>query len=85
MLPPSWVRTSPDNLYLRLQVYREGWSGTTSQVIIALGYEGQKLGQLRLPYDSYASDDLYLGMDGTLYEMRGTKQGLEVGVRLFSH
>jgi hypothetical protein len=67
-------------MWVLLHIHKEGWNGTESLLAVAVSPEGKKVGELRLPLDADASEDVFLGPTSplTIYEMRGTKEALIV-------
>ena len=72
------------NLWLLMRIYGEGWEGAESFMIVAVSPENQKVGELRLPLDVFATWDAFLNpaFPFGVYEMRGTEEG--VGINLYS-
>ena len=70
------------NIYVQFVVQPEDSADPLSLLVVALSPEGEKLGQLWLGTDQYVSEDVYLGADGTIYEMRSDK---EDGVSVYAY
>ncbi len=69
-----------EDVWILFHVYKQGWKGTESLLAVAVSPEGKKAGELRLPLEQYASEDVFLDpiFPFTIYEMHGTKEGLTV-------
>jgi hypothetical protein len=72
----DWV----ENMWVLLHISKEGWNGTESLLAVAVSPEGKKVGELRLPIDADASEDVFLGSTSpfTIYEMRCSTEGLTI-------
>jgi hypothetical protein len=60
------------------RIYGENWQGTESWCFVAVGPDGTYRGQLLLPLDNWAAGGYAITPDGTLLELRSTKDGVEL-------
>lgn len=81
-LPLSEVRAlgsdRSDNFYAMAHIYDENWKGTESWLFMGVSPDGNLLGRLRLPLDSYAGSGWTVAPDGKIIAVRSTKEGLQV-------
>lgn len=68
------------NVWLLLHICKQGWDGTESLLAVAISDQGEKVAELRLPLDGFATQEVVLGptFPFTIYEMRGTPDSLSI-------
>lgn len=71
-------RDCAGDFLLMTRIYREGWSGTESWYFIGLSPNGNYLGKVRLPLDSWAGAGWAVTPGGTILELRSTEAGIAV-------
>ncbi len=81
-LPISAIRSlgvdGKGNFYAMVLIYEEGWTGTLSWDFIGIASDGSCLGQLRLPWDSWAGSGWTVAPDGKILELSSTQAGIEI-------